>query len=207
MNQATPVAPALNPVRLHFIEALARRSAGQSDQVKRLLDQKRTRALAAAQAQAKASTAGQVHGPQLLQNKEQTIEHSLGQTAHLATISAELRQRANARDAGAATLHFFRESWSHLSTARQVAKALDLAPKNAGPINSHGLVLRSLALMREVSPSYLNRFVAYADTLIALEASELPQPTAKPTAKPKPAKPAKPKPRTSVGRTAQTGKP
>jgi hypothetical protein len=31
------------------------------------------------------------------------------------------------------------------------------------------LVLRSLALMREISPDYLNRFMSYADTLLSLD--------------------------------------
>jgi hypothetical protein len=43
------------------------------------------------------------------------------------------------------------------------------APQNAGPINSHMLVLRSLGLMRDISPDYLNRFMAHVDTLLCLE--------------------------------------
>ncbi len=31
------------------------------------------------------------------------------------------------------------------------------------------LVLRSLGLMRDLSPDYLNRFVGYVDTLLILE--------------------------------------
>jgi hypothetical protein len=50
-----------------------------------------------------------------------------------------------------------------------VAQALDQAPKNAGPINSHMLVLRSLALMRDIAPDYLNRFMSYVDTLLCLD--------------------------------------
>jgi hypothetical protein len=66
----------------------------------------------------------------------------------------------------------FRNTWSKLSADKQLNKALDQAPKNAGPINSHMLVLRSLALMREISPDYLNRFISYADTLVCLEQAE-----------------------------------
>jgi hypothetical protein len=43
------------------------------------------------------------------------------------------------------------------------------APQNAGPINSHMLVLRSLGLMRDASPDYLSRFMGYVDTLLFLE--------------------------------------
>jgi hypothetical protein len=63
----------------------------------------------------------------------------------------------------------FRNTWSKLSADKQVNQALDQAPKNAGPINSHMLVLRSLALMRDIAPDYLNHFVSYVDTLLCLD--------------------------------------
>lgn len=67
------------------------------------------------------------------------------------------------------TIRHFRNTWSKLSVERQVTQALDQAPKNAGPLNSHMLVLRSLALMRDLSPEYLNRFMSYVDTLLCLD--------------------------------------
>lgn len=77
----------------------------------------------------------------------------------------------------------FRNTWSKLSVDRQVNQALHQAPANAGPINSHMLVLRSLTLMRDLSPDYLNRFISYADTLLCLDQGELKKPvTAKDTA-------------------------
>ena len=59
-------------------------------------------------------------------------------------------------------------------------------PDNAGPLNSHALVLRSLALMRELSPDYLQRFLAQLDTWMWLE--DLGQRPAKPVRRAKPAK-------------------
>jgi hypothetical protein len=92
------------------------------------------------------------------------------------------------------TSRVFRNTWSKLSVDRQVAKALDQAPKNAGPINSHMLVLRALTLMRDISPDYLNRFTSYVDTLLALDQVEIGKPVpakkAAPRAAVKPAKPA-----------------
>lgn len=70
------------------------------------------------------------------------------------------------------TLRNFRNTWSKLSVDKQLAQALEQAPKNAGPINSHMLVLRSLALMRDISPDYLNRFMSYTDTLLCLDQGE-----------------------------------
>ena len=74
------------------------------------------------------------------------------------------------------TIRKFRNTWSKLSVDKQVAQALELAPTNAGPINSHMLVLRSLTLMRDISPDYLNRFMSYADTLLCLDQGEKEKP-------------------------------
>jgi hypothetical protein len=74
------------------------------------------------------------------------------------------------------TIRNFRNTWSKLSVDKQVAQALEQAPANAGPINSHMLVLRSLALMRDISPDYLNRFMSYADTLLCLDQCEKEKP-------------------------------
>lgn len=68
-----------------------------------------------------------------------------------------------------ASTQFFRATWAKISVDKRVTQALDQAPKNAGPINSHLLVLRSLALMRDISPDYLNRLTAYVDTLLGLD--------------------------------------
>jgi hypothetical protein len=72
---------------------------------------------------------------------------------------------------------------------KRVTQALDQAPKNAGPINSHRLVLQSLALMREISPDYLNRFTSYVDALLCLDQV----PKDKPTVTKKPLKQTKAK--------------
>lgn len=74
------------------------------------------------------------------------------------------------------TVRHFRNTFSKLSVAKQVAQELKQAPKNAGPINSHMLVLRSLALMRDISPDYLNRFMSYAETLLCLDHCEKEKP-------------------------------
>ena len=76
----------------------------------------------------------------------------------------------------------FRKTLSKLSVQKQVSHANAQAPQNAGPINSHMLVLRSLGLMRELSPDYLNRFMAYVDTLLCLEEAGKAKPLAKKSA-------------------------
>jgi len=51
-------------------------------------------------------------------------------------------------------------------------KATHRAPENAGPLNSHMLVLRTLGLMRELSPHYLRRFLSHTETLLWLEQAQ-----------------------------------
>lgn len=67
----------------------------------------------------------------------------------------------------------FRSTWSQLSAAKQLTQAIGQAPENAGPLNSHMLVLRSLAHMRDTSPDYLKRFMSYVDTLLLLDVADL----------------------------------
>jgi hypothetical protein len=75
----------------------------------------------------------------------------------------------------------FRKQLGRISVQKKITQAIAQAPQNAGPINSHMLVLRSLGIMREVSPDYLNRFMAHLDTLLCLDQAG--QVNAKPKAK------------------------
>lgn len=68
-----------------------------------------------------------------------------------------------------ASVRRFRQTWSRMATEDRMDQALGRGPLNAGPLNSHMLVLRSLALMRKLSPDYLQRFLLHADTLLWLE--------------------------------------
>lgn len=63
----------------------------------------------------------------------------------------------------------FRETWERLSAEGQVRQSLLRAPRNAGPLNPQRLMSGNLALMGELSPQYLRRFLAHADTLLWLE--------------------------------------
>jgi hypothetical protein len=63
----------------------------------------------------------------------------------------------------------FHETWSRVSAETEVTKAEQRAPDNAGPLNSHKLVLHTLSLMRQLSPDYLRGFLAQAETLLWLE--------------------------------------
>lgn len=63
----------------------------------------------------------------------------------------------------------FRETWERLAAEVQVQQAQARAPQNAGPLNPQRLMLDTLARMGELSPHYLRRFLAHAETLLWLE--------------------------------------
>ncbi len=63
----------------------------------------------------------------------------------------------------------FKKIWSKARTENQVRQALEQIPTNAGPLNSGNLVHRSLTLMRELSPGYLEQFLSYVDALSWIE--------------------------------------
>ena len=75
----------------------------------------------------------------------------------------------------------FRESWARISTENEVTHAVQRGPENAGPLNSHMLVLRTLGMLQTLSPDYLRRFVAHADALLWIDqaGNRLKQPSAK----------------------------
>jgi hypothetical protein len=172
----------LDPVHFHYLEVLAHRLGAQRASVKRILGDKLAAALALyrerlEQAQCKAGDfSSRLRGVTAPETNDRG--ESLGDLARLIalpssedgdlSLSGSLERSAALRPE-LKTLRYFRNTWSKLSVDRQLTHALDRAPRNAGPINSHMLVLRSLALMRDIAPDYLNRFMSYADTLLYLD--------------------------------------
>ena len=166
----------LDLVRLHFLEALARRTLAHQGNVRHLLEAKLAGALSAFQERLVPAA---VEGAQQVTIRPRTAEQStplgmlLRQLAQQSTQSVARPQQEHAAPHTALkTLRDSRNIWSTLSVEKQVAKELAQAPKNAGPINSHMLILRSLSLMRAISPDYLNRFMSYAETLLCLDQCE-----------------------------------
>ena len=67
------------------------------------------------------------------------------------------------------TVQRFRDTWERLRVDEQLARSLQQAPDNPGPLNSHLLVLRALRSLQDLSPAYLSRFVAQAEALMWLD--------------------------------------
>lgn len=159
----------------HFRQVLAQRMAGQREAVQQRLRQ-RLDALPPRPAPARAPQ--RVVGP-----------------SALALLNAELAQRAGTASAAAgegsqasstplpelSSVRRFGQTWAKVATEQQMIEALAKAPKNAGPLNSHRLMLRALTQMRRLSPDYLRLFLAQMEALLWVEdaVARLPKPTAK----------------------------
>ncbi|WP_300442270.1 DUF2894 domain-containing protein [Zoogloea sp.] len=196
----------LDPVRFRFIEALARRSAAEQGDARRVLDgrlataldeytarfdQTQTRAgdtlaCTVAQFPDAADRLDAIYRAGNFRELRQFIAslqdryraHPLAEL--LSHIQQHSPQNVPVNGAGEAlkpreeltALAYFRNTWSRLKVDQQLARALAQAPENAGPLNSHLLVLQSLKLMRDISPEYLRRFMAYADALLWLDQAD-----------------------------------
>lgn len=66
---------------------------------------------------------------------------------------------------------YLRHRQLHSSATRLVDVAIEHGPENPGPLNPEMLSIKSLKLMRDLSPQYLNRFVAFIDSLLWIEES------------------------------------
>jgi hypothetical protein len=163
----------LDPARFRYLEALSRRLDGQPQAVVRLLQDKLQAALAdyarrLAQAQ---PAAGDDRGLR----RRPARAGADAACAPLAQLNAYIRDATSARLPAApgearqqgelASAQRFRQAWASHRSHDQVEQAVSRKPANAGPLNSHALVLHSLALMRELSPDYLRRFLAHVEAL------------------------------------------
>ncbi|HET9645302.1 MAG TPA: DUF2894 domain-containing protein [Burkholderiaceae bacterium] len=179
----------LDPVRFRFIEALARRSTAYGGEARRLLDDKLARLLAqyrdslesAALAErndectAPSSSADDGNHP-ACETLTDLIDHI---DRHASADGDESPARGGARPDTSPirelkSLRYFGSTWSRLRAHRRLSESLAKAPENPGPINSHHLVHRALATMRDLSPEYLDHFMSYVDTLLWLEQASTP---------------------------------
>ena len=156
-----------DPVRFRFIEAMARRAAGHQGDARRILDERVAALLAAYREkleEKQRAVAGMKQEPALRSGPlAQLVEH----IARQSPLQAEGPAATGVAPAPELkTLRYFRSTWSRLSADRRLTQSLAKVPDNAGPLNSHHLVHRSLKLMHELSPEYLNRFMSYVDTLL-----------------------------------------
>ncbi len=90
----------------------------------------------------------------------------------LAELNAYIRQVSpGAADGGQelASARRCREAWGRVQAQDKLDLATLRRPAKAGPLNSHALVLASLAQVQSLSPAYLRRLLAQVDSLQWLE--------------------------------------
>lgn len=158
-----------DPVRWHYIETLAQRMGTQPPEVQQQLQPKLAQALDELQQRLSATA---VHGTQVSSpSASPSPLAALVQAMSPATAIASA-VAAPGQPGESPRVRQFRKQLRKISVQKQVSHAMAQAPQNAGPINSHMLVLRALGLMQDISPDYLNRFMAHVDTLLCLEDAE-----------------------------------
>jgi hypothetical protein len=164
----------LDPIRFHFMEALERRASRHEGEARRLLNGKLSLLLEAyaGDLECAATRSNEVEAP------DEAAHTTLGGLMDHIASHASARAGDAAPDDVAAqpsvpptleALGEFRKIWSRLRTESQLRQSMEQAPANAGPLNSGALVHRSIALMRELSPGYLQHFLSYVDDLSSLE--------------------------------------
>lgn len=165
-------------VQAHYAAALARRLQAAPEPVQRVWRAKRPPAASPeADAHEPLVPAAPPRRPRAPPPKPLTPLGQLNQ--HIAAVTQAPGTSAGRPELRSAQA--FRETWARLCADDEVVQAVQRGPENAGPLNSHMLVLRTLGLMRELSPDYLRRFVAHADTLLWLDqaSAQLKQPAGK----------------------------
>lgn len=176
--------------RFHYLEALARRMQAQPPAVQALLQQRLQAAVADYAARAGTAPATPPAPPLATCTTDSPLAQLNRDLAARAQAEADhVRTSESSSTSEMKSVRQFSEVWSKISAEQQVTQALHKAPENAGPLNSHKLMLRSLGLMRTLSPDYLRRFMAQMDALLWLEQTNAdlarPAPRATRTSKPR----------------------
>ncbi|WP_321933509.1 DUF2894 domain-containing protein [Paraburkholderia sp. J8-2] len=155
----------LDPVRFHLIEALERRAAAHAGDARRLIDARLAQLLNAFADDLAREASKVTH-----ELHDETARSELGRLVDsLARVEPAQPATRVRHEPDPELVEYFRQTWSRVRSEKQLRQSLDQVPRNAGPLNSSSLVHRALSLMREVSPGYLQQFLAYADALSWLE--------------------------------------
>jgi len=170
----------LDPVGFAVIEALQARAQAYQGAVRELLDARLSTRVAAYAARIAEQTARAPRhtrpAPAAATDRARPL------SGLLATLSAHAHTQAPSvpHDAPLDTaptpafpalpaISEFRDLWATVRNESQKRISLAQGPGDGGPLNSAVLVHRSLTLMSELSPGYLQHFLMYLDNLAWLE--------------------------------------
>ncbi|WP_185753516.1 DUF2894 domain-containing protein [Stenotrophomonas rhizophila] len=169
-----------DPLGFAVIEALQTRAQAQQGAVRKLLDARLVMMVAAYAARIAEQTA---RAPRRGRGAPAPgAERASPLSGLLATLAAHAQTQAPPvpRDAPLDTapapafpalpaISEFRDLWATVRNESQKRISLAQGPGDGGPLNSAVLVHRSLTLMSELSPGYLQHFLMYLDNLAWLE--------------------------------------
>jgi hypothetical protein len=165
-------AQAFDPVRFSFLQALARRASLHEGEARQLLE-----------ARLAQSVASFVEAMDAVTATPNAVAQAKPEPGPLAELVEHLGRHATDAPppSGASrgstppelkTLRYFRSTWTRLAADQRLTQALAQVPENPGPLHSQHLVHRALTLMRELSPDYLQHFMAQVDALLWLEQAQ-----------------------------------
>ena len=168
-----------DPPRLCYLQAMVRRAKTKEHAVGMRLEQKITMALKQYQSDCLIARQIDHRRAEIREQPDPSLPTPQKKTA--AQQIAELTQTINQDDHGASgesnvngvrelkSLRLFRAACVEHDANKLVTQAIKNGPKTPGPLNSHALAVKSLTKLRELSPEYLQHFIAYADTLLWLD--------------------------------------
>lgn len=197
-----------DPLRFHYLETLERKIPTQPPAVQRLLSGK---------LQAEIDAWAGIERPTAASQNGTTQRPTKSALSPFTQLNRDLAARTNSdadlvQPQGPGTfaelrsVRHFRQVWSKIASDTAVLHLLSTGPDNAGPLNPHRLMQRSLHLMRTLSPDYLRHFWSHMDSLLWLEQlnASTDEPPAKPARKGQSKAPAGDK-RTAPQKNARTG--
>ncbi|WP_238481125.1 DUF2894 domain-containing protein [Dyella telluris] len=168
----------LDSIRFHLLDALATRAARHEGGARRLLDQRLADLMEAyASDVARSLKNGGGATANVVVSNGAPAPGPFGELIEQLARASEVRGEYTAVTSPSQTaalpemelLGEFRRIWSSVRTESQLRQSMEQAPENAGPLNSRALVHRAIALMRDLSPGYLQHFLAYIDDLSSME--------------------------------------
>jgi len=161
----------VDPARYAHLQALTARLASQRDDVRAVLQARVCAAIDAlgARLPQAAQDLAPVALPEVMPRrarvptpaKQPVRQPSLPRTSDAPDGAGEL-----------ASVIRFRRAWNSGRAQERVAAAAARMPYNAGPLNSHMLVLQSLEMMRGLPGDYLRRFLTHVESLQWLETAQ-----------------------------------
>jgi hypothetical protein len=163
----------LDPVRFQMMDALERRAANHQGEARRLLDSKLSTLIDTyADDLEKAASAGSAGSAQAADRSAlvELLDHiALSAATRNQVLAANNVTPPSSSYPTLETLAEFKKIWSAVRAGSQLRQSLEQVPENAGPLNSGALVHRSIGLMRDLSPGYLQQFLSYIDALSWVE--------------------------------------